>query len=1308
MPIDILNPLFDNCPDDSCDNNESLGHSIINIPGASCDPPQKVIINYGDGESFDTGNLVEGDNISFTGSGVNRIVGAGNLVINAEIPDLSTYLQEGDNISLLTNDANYITINDIPPVDLSNYYTKTNLQTPGEAAVHWDNITDAPTFSSTLQEVLTAGDTATIGAYFNIPEEASWGASTEIKIGDYGLVNDPDAYSVGIRVTNPVIGFNTDITASGFHVSSAATSTFISPGNITLVNSSGNIVVGINSSGRYFGGTAGNAILQNSAGTIAYLTDIPNMTGYATEQWVEDKNYLTSVPWSFDVNNGDLTINGVTNNLDGRWLEKAEGVITPGYGIIVNGDLATGMGIEVDTDDLDARYLRKDINDNNSTFSLTLGNLISETATISSTLTLSSLAVGSTSDSFLTITSGGIVQKVTLPTGGGPFTVANNSGVSQFTVAPGDTWRFNATGDASIAFNAGTKTITINSSGGSSGGGVDSWNARTGAVVPEAGDYSTTLVDEGTNLYFTQARVRSTPLTGFAVGANTAILATDTVLQAFDKTQGQINARVPTSRTLTVNGTSGNITVSGGTLDLSANRSWTVNLATAGTAGTYTKVTTDAYGRITAGGALTVSDLPSEAIQNLSTGGYEDMGLLGISGGNTVRLGSVYVNGTFGDAQTMLNGLSTSNTGLFPYSHTTGATGFASPVGAGIAMWRYSGATAKSGFLLETSNTNDDLLYYANISGNGILRPWQIIASRAWVNSVLPTDYISTSGNQTGLSGNKTTSGTWTFSGATSVPVIIERTGTNANSSIQYITTSGSIYAGQGTGNSFGVGSTANLAADAWLNVGASGMSYVSSNTNTTAIPNYGFVMTRGTSGAYIAGGGTSARSWALRNYQSSGIQFILDDGGIDIPIGTSNTTPGYYIGGEVVLGGSGNYTLLSSRADGGIVYIYPNGRSNLTGRSIFTESSTTIGSLTGSGTQMVVANASGVLSRQAIPSIPSNIATYNTATYNQLEVGTTWFRTPASGMLPAANGSSALGSSSWNFSNIYGQTLYENNVSLASKYALAARTLTFTQGTGISVTSSGTALNLSANRAWTITNTAPNATHTGDVTGSAALTIATSAVTYAKFQNVPTQTLLGRGAAGTGNVGAVTLGANLSLSTDNVLSATNTNTTYSDGNGLTLSGTVFSLTAINAGSSTIGAVRYNGTSRTAGSWYGGTTSPVSSTRLNYDGIIHAYDFIGYGSSDRQLKENISIISSPIEKLSQINGYGFKWKDGNDNYSGYDYGVIAQEIEKVLPEIVIERGGVKAIKTGNQLTGLLIAGFNELVKRVEALENGLS
>lgn len=66
-------------------------------------------------------------------------------------------------------------------------------------------------------------------------------------------------------------------------------------------------------------------------------------------------------------------------------------------------------------------------------------------------------------------------------------------------------------------------------------------NGQTGTVV-----LNTSHIAESGNLYFTEARVRATPLTGFTVGTNTAIVATDTLLAALGKVQAQLNAKEPT------------------------------------------------------------------------------------------------------------------------------------------------------------------------------------------------------------------------------------------------------------------------------------------------------------------------------------------------------------------------------------------------------------------------------------------------------------------------------------------------------------------------------------------------------------------------------------------------------------------------------------------------------------------------------------------------------------------------------------------------------------------------------------------
>ena len=98
-------------------------------------------------------------------------------------------------------------------------------------------------------------------------------------------------------------------------------------------------------------------------------------------------------------------------------------------------------------------------------------------------------------------------------------------------------------------------------------------------------------------------------------------------------------------------------------------------------------------------------------------------------------------------------------------------------------------------------------------------------------------------------------------------------------------------------------------------------------------------------------------------------------------------------------------------------------------------------------------------------------------------------------------------------------------------------------------------------------------------------------------------------------------------------------------------------------------------------------------------------DVVAYASSDKRLKDNIIPISNPTEKLKQIGGYTFDWNNNQTTYEGHDIGVIAQEIEKVLPEVVTTRdNGYKAVKY-EKIVALLIESNKELLKRVEELES---
>ena len=105
-------------------------------------------------------------------------------------------------------------------------------------------------------------------------------------------------------------------------------------------------------------------------------------------------------------------------------------------------------------------------------------------------------------------------------------------------------------------------------------------------------------------------------------------------------------------------------------------------------------------------------------------------------------------------------------------------------------------------------------------------------------------------------------------------------------------------------------------------------------------------------------------------------------------------------------------------------------------------------------------------------------------------------------------------------------------------------------------------------------------------------------------------------------------------------------------------------------------------------------------------------DIVAYSSSDRRWKENIKPIENALSKILKIGGYEFDWKElteeerktqhGNE---GHDVGVIAQEVEEVLPEVVTTReNGFKGVKY-DKMVALLIEGMKEQQSQIEELKS---
>ena len=107
-------------------------------------------------------------------------------------------------------------------------------------------------------------------------------------------------------------------------------------------------------------------------------------------------------------------------------------------------------------------------------------------------------------------------------------------------------------------------------------------------------------------------------------------------------------------------------------------------------------------------------------------------------------------------------------------------------------------------------------------------------------------------------------------------------------------------------------------------------------------------------------------------------------------------------------------------------------------------------------------------------------------------------------------------------------------------------------------------------------------------------------------------------------------------------------------------------------------------------------------------GILSVTDDItAFFSSDERLKDNITPIEDPLAKVLSISGNSFDWND-KSSHTGKDIGVIAQEIEKVLPEIVTTReNGFKAVQY-EKITPLLIEAIKELSHKVDELQQKLN
>jgi hypothetical protein len=131
-------------------------------------------------------------------------------------------------------------------------------------------------------------------------------------------------------------------------------------------------------------------------------------------------------------------------------------------------------------------------------------------------------------------------------------------------------------------------------------------------------------------------------------------------------------------------------------------------------------------------------------------------------------------------------------------------------------------------------------------------------------------------------------------------------------------------------------------------------------------------------------------------------------------------------------------------------------------------------------------------------------------------------------------------------------------------------------------------------------------------------------------------------------------------------------------------------------------------------SWFF-TDSDETLFNMASDGTFHAEaDVVAYSqttNSDRKLKENINPIQYGLKEVLEINPVKYKWIEKRGGKE--DIGVIAQDIEKIIPEIVQENKAlnsnemIKSVDYG-KMVAVLIKAVQEQQQQINELKEKLN
>ena len=118
-------------------------------------------------------------------------------------------------------------------------------------------------------------------------------------------------------------------------------------------------------------------------------------------------------------------------------------------------------------------------------------------------------------------------------------------------------------------------------------------------------------------------------------------------------------------------------------------------------------------------------------------------------------------------------------------------------------------------------------------------------------------------------------------------------------------------------------------------------------------------------------------------------------------------------------------------------------------------------------------------------------------------------------------------------------------------------------------------------------------------------------------------------------------------------------------------------------------------------------TNLLTSSNVTVTNLLNSYNIISQTDvsalSDKRVKCNLKRISNACSKIAALSGYTYNRTDLGDNSNVYA-GLIAQEVQKVLPEVVNEQAdGHLTISYGNMMA-LIVESMKDMMLQIQELQ----